>query len=86
MVWILFILSQIADVWSTAYALDRGAVESNPVIRWLMKRLGKGWAPIKIAIACGGAWIIWKNAGDAGVAVLAAVFFLISLHNYRLRK
>lgn len=84
MVWLLFILSQLADVWSTAYALDRGAVEANPAIRWLMDRLGKGWIAAKIAVATLGAYVLWLAAGDIGVLIVALVFFGIAFRNYRM--
>lgn len=84
MVWLLFILSQLADVWSTAYALDRGAVEANPAIRWLMDRLGKNWVAVKIGIASAGASVLYLAAGDVGVLIVALVFFGIAFRNYRL--
>lgn len=84
MVWLLFILSQLADVWSTAYALDRGAVEANPAIRWLMDRIGKGWIAAKIAVATLGAYVLWLAAGDIGVLIVALVFFGIAFRNYRM--
>lgn len=84
MVWLLFILSQLADVWSTAYALDRGAVEANPAIRWLMERFGRGWITAKIAVATLGAYAVWLAAGDVGVLIVALVFFGIAFRNYRL--
>lgn len=81
MIWLLFLLSQLADVWSTAYALDRGAVEANPAIRWLMDRLGKGWIAAKIAVATLGAYVLWLAAGDIGVLIVALVFFGIAGRN-----
>lgn len=84
MIWLLFILSQLADVWSTAYALDRGAVEANPAIRWLMDRLGKNWVAVKIGIASAGASVLYLAAGDVGVLIVALVFFGIAFRNYRL--
>lgn len=84
MIWLVFIVSQLADVWSTKYALDRGAVEANPAIRWLMDRLGKGWVAAKIAIASAGAYVLWHAVGDAGVAAVALVFFGIAFRNYRM--
>lgn len=86
MVWLLFILSQLADVWSTAYALDRGEVEANPAIRWLMDRLGKNWVAAKIGIASAGASVLSLAAGDVGVLIVALVFFGIAARNYRLGK
>lgn len=37
----LFVALQIADIVSTVRALNRGARELNPVMRWFMARLGR---------------------------------------------
>ena len=40
---IAFVVAQIADAGSTILALDRkGVREANPVLRWLMDRIGLG--------------------------------------------
>ena len=36
----LFVLLQVLDAVSTVLALRHGATEANPVLRWLMGRLG----------------------------------------------
>lgn len=83
MILILFVGSQLADVWTTAYALNRGHTEANAVIRWLMERLGKGWIAAKIGLATLGAYALSLQFGDAGVAVISLVFFGIAFRNWR---
>lgn len=86
MVWLIFILSQLADVWSTVYALDRGASEANPAIRWLMDRLGKAWPVAKGDVAGAGAWLLSMAVGDVGVLIVSLAFFGIAFRNWRLVK
>ena len=43
-----FLLSQIADIWSTIRGLKAGAREANPIIAWAMRNLGPwGWIVLK---------------------------------------
>lgn len=83
MIWLAFIASQIADVWTTLRFLKRGVAEANPAIRWLMQRFGKGWIAVKIGIATAGAWFLSLQYGDAGVAVVSLLFFGIAAWNER---
>ena len=86
MIWLTFIASQIADVWTTLRFLKRGVAEANPAIRWLMQRFGRGWIAVKIGIASAGASVLSLAAGDVGVLIVALVFFGIAARNYRLGK
>jgi len=81
MIWLAFIASQIADVWTTLRFLKRGVAEANPAIRWLMQRFGRGWIAAKIGIATLGAYVLWLAAGDIGVLIVALVFFGIAGRN-----
>jgi len=83
MIWLAFIASQIADVWTTLRFLKRGVAEANPAIRWLMQRFGRGWIAVKIGIATAGAWLLSLQYGDAGVAVVSLLFFGIAAWNER---
>lgn len=83
---IVFALSQIADVLTTIYALRRGAVEVNPIIRALMRWIGKGWIAAKLAIACLGAWWLVTSGGEWALWPAAAAFFALSLNNVRVAK
>jgi len=37
---LLFILLQVADGWTTVTALNLGGREANPIMEWFFKRLG----------------------------------------------
>jgi len=78
---------QVADVVTTIGALDRpGVREANPVIRWLMDRLGRAWWAPKIALAAAVTYGLW--AADAGVALalVGAVYAVIVAQNYKLGR
>lgn len=83
---IAYAVAQIADVLTTVRALRRGGVEANPVIRWLMDRLGRyGWIVVKLVVAGGIAAWAWQ-AGQVGVIwIVAVVTGLIALNNLRVR-
>ena len=39
---VLFLLTQVGDVYSTIKALSIGKVEKNPLMRWVIKTFGNG--------------------------------------------
>ena len=65
-------LAALADAWTTYHGLRRGAVEGNPVIRWVMGWAGSiGWIAVKLgltaavailALASSAAWVLWPAA------------------------
>lgn len=68
-----YIAAVAADILSTRYALGRGGVEANPLLRFA----GRCWIPVRIALAgviatlayaLGIEWVLW-----VGVAVYGAV-------------
>lgn len=88
---ILFGLLQIADIASTTRALDRGARELNPVVRWFMARLGRAGGLVATK-TIGAAVIIpamlLAYAYAATVAIIAiilicAAYAYVVLHNWR---
>lgn len=78
---IAYALAQLADVVTTLRFLQRGGREANPVIAWLMDRLGRGWIVAKLAMGGGAAWL----AHDAGMVwliwALAGLVALIAARN-----
>lgn len=47
---ILFVALQVGDVLTTNKALATGAKEANPIVKWLMDKIGDKWWVIKIPI------------------------------------
>ena len=83
---IAYALAQIADVLTTLRALRRGGIEANPVIRWLMDRLGHGWIVVKLALAGGIAAWAWQAGAAWAVWLVAAVTGLVALNNWRVTR
>lgn len=87
---IALMAASLADAATTVAALGRGAREANPVIRWLMDKLGPGWVPIKLAPAAWACWLAWQHPHDDRLmmllAVLAVVYAGVSVHNHRLHR
>lgn len=88
---ILFVALQIADIATTIRALDRGARELNPVVRWFMARLGTvpGLVVIKGA-GCAAiiAGVLFAHGYAPLVALIAlglicAGYGYVALHNWR---
>ncbi|MCK9513573.1 MAG: DUF5658 family protein [Pigmentiphaga sp.] len=83
---IAYALAQIADVLTTLRALRRGGIEANPVIRWMMGRLGRyGWVVVKLAITAGIAAWLWSEGQAVGLLIVAGVTGLVALNNLRVR-
>lgn len=88
---VLFVALQLADIASTVRALDKGARELNPVVRWIMARLGT--VPGLIVIKGAGcaaiiAGILFAHAYSPTIALIAMAIFCaayayVVLHNLR---
>ena len=88
---ILFGLLQIADIATTIRALDRGARELNPVVRWFMARMGT--LPGLVALKGAGgaavvAGVLFAHAYAPTVAIIAmslicAAYAYVVIHNWR---
>jgi hypothetical protein len=83
----LFVLAQLADVYTTQRALKlKGAVEGNGFIAVLMDKLGRGWILVKLGISCGAAYVIWSEGSLWLLVLLAAGVFAVAASNYRIIK
>jgi len=82
----ILIVLQIADYWTTMQVLQQGGHENNPVVTWLMQRLGVtvGLALGKV-FAAGVAVMIYYLGGDYAAIMLGAVcvfYAWIVMQNY----
>ena len=86
-VWIVFILSQLADVVTTQFALTSGrAHESNPIVAWVMERFGLGWIIIKLVVACFAAYLLQENGWKDAIWLVSLAFFALAVNNIRVTK
>lgn len=79
---------QVADVWSTNRALRAGAREGNPLIAWLMARLGRAWWLGKAAMAAAFLVPLWivgpQPATWVALAILIPAYGWVVRNNWRL--
>tara|TARA_R110002096_G_scaffold49122_4_gene130026 strand:+ start:124 stop:414 length:291 start_codon:yes stop_codon:yes gene_type:complete len=86
-VWGFFLLAQLADIYTTVYALRAPrAREANGIIAWLMAKLGKGWIVVKLAVSFGGAYAIFISGERWLIIALAVLVMGVALSNYRIAK
>mgnify|MGYP003649010550 CR=1 FL=1 len=83
---IVFMITQLADIWTTIKCLEAGATEGNPVVAWIMRKLGKLWPLVKLALSVGGAYLLWSDGVIWGVWLLCAVVGAVAVSNYRILK
>ena len=78
---------QGADMTSTLGALRRGGREVNPVVAWLMRRIGQVPALI-VAKSVGVALAVWLWTLGAALELwaLAVLYLLVVAHNLRVGR
>ena len=76
----------IADIASTALALDRGAIETNPLMLFTQEHFGGSWYLTKIGVTLVVAYLIislqqrWVSAsGIVAITFFAVVFPTINI-------
>ena len=75
---ILSALLQFADAWTTAWILQHGGEEKNPVLRWLIKQAGLGGAlALKVALVLG--LLAWCWLTDFFSPAPWAAYFIMAL-------
>ncbi|MFC2969352.1 DUF5658 family protein [Acidimangrovimonas pyrenivorans] len=78
---------QIGDMTSTLGALRRGGREVNPLLAWLMRRIGV--VPALIAAKGLGTALavwLWLLGGETELWLLAALYLWVVLHNMRVGR
>jgi len=85
---ILFVLVQLADVWSTNRVLKLGGVEANPPVRFAMRHLGRLWPLWKVFLLVPGFALAWGHPYFLGVLWLstAAMAVVVALNCRLIRK
>ena len=82
------VLLQLADFASTWRAIRwRGGREINPVVRWLMSRLGfaAGLTLAKVIGALLALWF-WHDGAETELWVFSALYALVVVNNLRVRR
>lgn len=78
---------QLLDVWTTNRVIAGGGRESNPVLIWVMLRLGRRWWIFKLGVAAAFIAILYlvgpQPLSWAVLAVLLAAYLWVVRHNWR---
>ncbi len=86
----LFLLLQVADAYATTYGIRNGLKEANPIMRWLIGRLGLyiGQAVIRLPIIAMVFYFALTGGLEEWAMILLVVPFAALLVNniYWLRK
>ncbi|MFH2074789.1 MAG: DUF5658 family protein [Pseudomonadota bacterium] len=91
----VFVLLNIADVWTTVKVLRGAGRELNPVARWFIERLGieGGLVILKLVLVLAVIWglnaVLWCFGLVyvlLALGVLCAVYVVVVAHNFRTWK
>ena len=87
---ILFMLLQLADAYTTTYGIKNGLKEANPIMRFLIARLGLyvGQAAIRLPIIAMVCYFALTDGLEEWAMIALVIFFAALLVNniYWLRK
>lgn len=78
---IIFILPQIADVWTTLRALELGAREMNPLLNWIFQRFDA--LPVMVIVKLVGLWALWWLDSYLLTMACCVVYLWVVLNNWK---
>ena len=81
-----FAVAQILDVITTLAGMAGGAREVNPLLKWVMDRVGKGWVLLKLGTSAPIAGYLWTSGQFGILAVVTAATLAVALNNLRFIK
>lgn len=81
---VLYAVVQFADVVTTLRALRKGAREANPIIDWLMQKLGFGWVPVKLAGSMVALYYLVELGDWWWILALNVLIGYVAYRNYKL--
>ena len=78
---ILFLLLQIADIWTTDKALKMGKREANPLLNWLFQRLDPVGVMVSMKVAA--TWLLWYADIYFVTAACCALYVWVVINNWK---
>lgn len=81
--WIAFAVAQLADVLTTRRLLEQGGHERNPVVAFIMGRMGGAWWLAKIGLAWAAAGLMHWAGYPLGILALGVLTGAVAANNYR---
>ena len=82
----VYLLLQILDVWTTIKGIKLGATEANPIVKWMMYKLGKMWPLAKLTVALVSGYFLLETDTLWGMWLISAGMVIVVLNNYRVIK
>lgn len=83
----LLALLQAGDWLTTARALAHGKREGNPLMRWLIERIGLHPAlALKTAFVLAIGWMLVREGLVIPLALICAIYAWVCWHNWRIVK
>ena len=78
---IIFILLQIADIWTTDKALALGKREANPLLNWLFQRFDHIGVMVVMKVAA--TWLLWYADLYLITAGVCALYVWVVVNNWK---
>lgn len=78
---IIFILLQIADIWTTLRALELGHREMNPLLNWMFKHVDPLAAMVLVKVV--GLWALWYVDLYLLTMAVCAVYVWVVINNWK---
>jgi hypothetical protein len=78
---LLFILLQIADIWTTDKALALGKREANPLLNYLFQRFDHIGVMVSMKVAA--AWLLWYADIYFVTAACCALYVWVVINNWK---
>ena len=78
---ILFMLLQIADIWTTDKALAMGKREANPLLNWLFQRFDPVGTMVVMKVAA--TWLLWYADFYLITAGACALYVWVVINNWK---
>lgn len=83
---VFLVALQAGDVLTTNKLLSKGGREANPLMLWVMSKLGSYWWSVKVALMLALGYLVYQLPNFHMLLALAALNLLylwVVLHNYR---
>jgi hypothetical protein len=78
---VIFVVLQVADVWTTHKALKMGKREANPLLNWLFQRFDPVGTMVVMKVAA--TWLLWYADLYLVTAACCALYVWVVVNNWQ---
>lgn len=83
LLFVLYVLLQIADAYLTARVIDNGGMEVNPVMVWLISKTGlRNAMPVKTIVGIAAGYAVYLSGVVFIMAGLVVFYIVVVGNNY----